>query len=233
MTTETTPEKARELAERLGRLRAPYRIHYVVEARDALISLSDQVERLNKAAEPWADYHGDLPDYDHPFRCVFESGIQYAVELLAKSLNVDDYEICEGTEEFDGDLSGTLFNIVLAAMPKDEDGDPYYPRELADQVERLTGEQCSCGEVAGEDPDCTLHGRNTLWGKENPDMPMFADHLTALTKERDALRGAVTKCRAQFDFYAREHRSANKLAKAETNQQFADLCDAALNKEAK
>lgn len=87
-------------------------------------------ELLARAVEPWADYHGDLPDYDHPLRCVFESGIQYAVELLAKELGVDDWTPCEGTEEFDGDLGGTLMNIVLAAMPKDEHGDPIYPRDL-------------------------------------------------------------------------------------------------------
>ena len=85
--------------------------------------------------EPWADHHGDLPDYDHPLRCVFESGIEYAVRLLAKTLDVEDYPVCDGTEEFDGDLGGTLLNIVLEAMPKDEDGDPIYPSELR---ERLT-----------------------------------------------------------------------------------------------
>ncbi len=138
MTTETTPEKARELAERLGRLRAPYRIHYVVDARDALLSLSDQVERL-------------------------------------------------------------------------------------------TGEQCSCGEVAGEDPDCTLHGRNTLWGKENPDMPMFADHLTALTKERDALREALTAMLGRYELYCGD----GDMPAGEHDKAAMTLARAALNKEAK
>jgi hypothetical protein len=88
-----------------------------------------------EAAKPWADYHGDLPDYDHPLRPVFESGIQYAVELLAKELGVEDWTPCDGTEEFDGDLGGTLMNIVLEAMPKDEHGDPIYPRDLPGNVE--------------------------------------------------------------------------------------------------
>jgi hypothetical protein len=43
------------------------------------------------------------------------------------------------------------------------------------------------------------------------------------------LREALSKCRDQFDFYAREHRSAQKFAKAETNQQFADMCSEALS----
>jgi hypothetical protein len=85
---------------------------------------------ITEMVKPWTDYHGDLPDYDHPLRCVYESGIQYAVELLAKELGVEDYAPCDGTEEFDGDLGGTLMNIVLEAMPKDEHGDPIYPKDL-------------------------------------------------------------------------------------------------------
>ncbi len=87
-------------------------------------------EAVEKLVEPWADYHGDLPDYDHPLRPVYESGIQYAVELLAKELGVTDWTPCDGTEEFDGDLGGTLTNIILEAMPKDKDGDPIHPRDL-------------------------------------------------------------------------------------------------------
>lgn len=92
-------------------------------------------EAIAKAARPWADFHGPLPDYDHPLRCVYESGVQYAVELLAKELDVTDYNICDGTEEFDGDLGGTLFNIVLAALPKDQHGDPLYPNEVLPAIE--------------------------------------------------------------------------------------------------
>lgn len=97
-------------------------------------------ESISGAVEPFKNFHGDLPDYDHPLRCVYESGIQYAVELLAKQLGVEHYDICDGTEEFDGDLGGTLMNIVLAAMPKDQDGDPIYPFELAELLaERAKG----------------------------------------------------------------------------------------------
>ena len=71
-------------------------------------------EDISEIVAPWADFHGELPDYDHPLRCVFESGVQYAVELLAKELDVTDWQICEGTEEFDGDLGGTLMNSAPA-----------------------------------------------------------------------------------------------------------------------
>jgi len=102
-----------------------------VVARHRLASVSSaSAEAVTEAAKPWADYHGDLPDYDHPLRPVFESGIQYTVELLAKQLDVAEWVPCDGTEEFDGDLGGTLMNIVLEAMPKDEHGDAIWPRDL-------------------------------------------------------------------------------------------------------
>ena len=94
-------------------------------------------DRLTNAAKPWADFSGALPDYDHPLRCVYESGIQYAVNLLANVLKVDDYDVCDGSEEFDGDLGGTMFNIVLAAMPKDQHGDPMHPSEVRDAYSAL------------------------------------------------------------------------------------------------
>lgn len=99
---------------------------------------------VEKVAKPWAHFDGDLPDWGHPLRCVYESGIQYAVNLLAKVLKVDDYEVCDGTEEFDGDLGGTMFNIVLAAMPNDEHGDPMHPSEVRAAIAAM---QPRSGEV--------------------------------------------------------------------------------------
>lgn len=29
--------------------------------------------------------------------------------------------------------------------------------------------ECTCGEVCGEDPNCDLHGRDTVWALENPE----------------------------------------------------------------
>jgi hypothetical protein len=90
---------------------------------EALTKRVAELEELEGALAPFANHHGDLPDYDHPLRPVYESGIQYAVELLAKTLGVEDWEICDGTEEFDGDLGGTLLNIVIKTWPTDKHGD--------------------------------------------------------------------------------------------------------------
>lgn len=96
-------------------------------------------DKIRELCAPWADHHGPLPEYDHPLACVFDSGVQYAVELLAKELGVEEYTPCEGTEEYDGDLGGTMMNIVLAAMPKDQHGDPIHPRDLKAPVEETNG----------------------------------------------------------------------------------------------
>jgi hypothetical protein len=89
----------------------------------ALAIVEGRLKAMEEALEPFANYHGDLPDYDNPLRPCYDSGIQYAVELLAKTLGVEDWEICDGTEEFDGDLAGTLLNIVTKTWPTDEHGD--------------------------------------------------------------------------------------------------------------
>lgn len=44
------------------------------------------------------------------------------------------------------------------------------------------------------------------------------------------LLAALTACRGQFDFYAREHRAAEKHEKAATNERFAFLATQAINK---
>lgn len=85
---------------------------------------------LRGLVEPWADHHGPLPDYDHPLSCVFDSGVQYAVELLAKELGVEDWTPCDGSEEYDGDLGGTMINIVCASLPTDEHGERMFPRDV-------------------------------------------------------------------------------------------------------
>lgn len=139
--SETEPERCGECG---GRTFA-----HMDRRASALGGVGEAERAVKEAAEPWADYHGDLPDYDHPMRPVYESGIQYAVELLAKMLGVEDYTPCDGTEDFDGDLGGTLMNIVLEAMPKDEHGDPIYPRDLAATLETRAAEIEGLREALG------------------------------------------------------------------------------------
>lgn len=123
--------------------------------------MQNEDHTLREAVQPWADFHGDLPDYDHPLRCVFESGVQYTVELLAKELGVDDWSTCDGTEEFDGDLGGTLMNIVLAAMPTDKHGDRIYPRDLRAALSATPTKEAACpadGNLLSEDGVCGFCG---------------------------------------------------------------------------
>jgi len=65
----------------------------------------------------------------------------------------------------------------------------------------------------------------------NPDGPAAIAHISALEAENLRLRYVVEKCRAQFGFYADEHRKAGKDEKAATNQAFADICADALTQQ--
>lgn len=114
--------------------------------------MSEIVERL---VEPWSSFHGELPEYDHPLRCVYESGIQYAVELLAKELGVAEWDVCDGTEEFDGDLGGTMMNIVCEALPKDKHGDRMWPSQVTDLIEQQAREIARLREAMEEIRDLT------------------------------------------------------------------------------
>jgi len=58
-----------------------------------------------------------------------------------------------------------------------------------------------------------------------------ATHNAALEAENVRLQYVVEKCRAQFSFYADEHRKAGKDEKAATNQAFADICAEALKQQ--
>jgi hypothetical protein len=141
--------KADALFERLGKradciAEAAMALELKVAAATRLVELLKERDEARNALEPYANYNGPLPDYDDPLRPVFESGIQYTVELLAKELGVEDWEVCDGTEEFDGDLGGTLLNIVIKTWPTDEHGDwldfrdPNVRDEARNRVEKLT-----------------------------------------------------------------------------------------------
>jgi hypothetical protein len=39
---------------------------------------------------------------------------------------------------------------------------------------------CSCMEIAGEDPRCIRHGKGTQWAKENPDLCEISERLTSM-----------------------------------------------------
>ena len=58
-------------------------IDRAVEAAQTATPPTEPAGEVEKVASPWANFDGDLPDWDHPLRCVYESGIQYAVNLLS------------------------------------------------------------------------------------------------------------------------------------------------------
>lgn len=61
----------------------------------------------------------------------------------------------------------------------------------ARQIAGLRGGQCSCAEIAGEDPRCIKHGEGTIWAKENPDLCLLSERLSDLATALDAYRRAL------------------------------------------
>lgn len=171
-----------------------------IAALQAVPAASTPVPDMVELLKPWADYHGDLPDYDHPLRPVFESGIQYAVELLAKVLRVEDWELCDGTEEFDGDLGGTLLNIVIKTWPEDEHGDWLDLRDPKVRAALQTVPAAS-GEVGMRE---------------------------ALTRCRDKFAEYVELHRAKLHSETGKLEADSINAKVARNQEMVDLCDTAL-----
>lgn len=85
------------------------------------------------------------------------------------------------------------------------------------------GVGCACGEIAGENLGCPLHGEGTLWAKENPDVCEIAERMAALSQTAPALsgggelrealdpddvRGILLRSAEQADVAARLHRGA-------------------------
>lgn len=67
---------------------------------------------LADACKPWEHCTGEPPEYDSPLHEVYCAGAEKAVSLLASALGVKQYTGADGSDSFDGDLGGTLANIV-------------------------------------------------------------------------------------------------------------------------
>lgn len=78
-----------------------------------------------------------------------------------------------------------------------------------------------CGE--GEWPESQLARVNIMdgFGEREANARLLAAAPTLLE--------ALLACREQFDFYAAEHRRAEKHEKAGTNEKFAFICSQAIN----
>ncbi|MER9912856.1 hypothetical protein NKJ71_19710 [Mesorhizobium sp. M0050] len=78
---------------------------------------------LEAICKPWEFGAGDPPDYDSPLTGVYEAGISYAFDQLAGMFNVKKYTGSDGAGTLEGDVAGTLQNILIAAGFVNADGD--------------------------------------------------------------------------------------------------------------
>lgn len=61
-----------------------------------------------------------MPDDDEDVR-TFDDGVQHTVLLLAKWLDAEGWEMCDGSEDYDTDLGNTLLSILAAKGLYDKD----------------------------------------------------------------------------------------------------------------
>lgn len=66
-----------------------------------------------EACKPWEHSVGEPPPWESPLHEVYSAGATKAAQLLADLLGVKQYTDADGSESFDGDLLGTLRNIII------------------------------------------------------------------------------------------------------------------------
>jgi hypothetical protein len=58
---------------------------------------------------------------------------------------------------------------------------------------------CSCMEIAGEDPRCIRHGKGTQWAKENPDLCEISERLTTMQAREATLIRVLERAAENFE----------------------------------
>lgn len=94
-----------------------------------------QGANIQRAYNEWSKAGNpcELPTNAHLER-VFQSGIEYALNLLSGKMGVSEYQWGDGSESVDGDVEITIDNIFREAGLADENGDVYTPLELAQKL---------------------------------------------------------------------------------------------------
>lgn len=158
---------------------------------------------------------------------MFSRNEDYYCDLLdqiAAHLGIDAFTADDGSV-YDSPVRAKLPDLVKARTPGVHPEQPVGEVEpFGYWVEHVLAEPVFLRPPAYI-PDGVNYKSTPLY-RHPPATPPLA--APAGVDEVERLREVIKHCRAQFDFYAREHRSAKKFAKAETNQQFADICSDAL-----
>ena len=64
----------------------------------------------------------------------------FCIETLAKALDVDDWQIADGSEEWHGDVAGTIYNVLKAGRVYDEEDGRVARLEVAHPPAAVAGE---------------------------------------------------------------------------------------------
>ncbi|WP_299078639.1 hypothetical protein [uncultured Paraglaciecola sp.] len=83
-----------------------------------------QAASLQKSYDEWVQggRAAEGPDHEQ-LHLVFQYGIIYAVDMLAKKMKAGQYYHGDGSESLDGDLSITIDNVFRASGLAHENGD--------------------------------------------------------------------------------------------------------------
>ena len=85
----------------------------------------------------------------------------------------------------------TLCEAIEPALSTAREADAATIATLQADNGRLRGGQCSCAEIAGEDPRCIRHGEGTMWAKENPDLCEFSERYATLQAKVERMTEAA------------------------------------------
>ncbi|WP_028056292.1 hypothetical protein [Sphingobium bisphenolivorans] len=92
-----------------------------------------------------------------------DAAADFCIQTLAKALDVDDWQQADGSETWDGDVAGTIYNVLVAArVYDDEDGrvarlDP----ALSSPPQAVTCAGCE-GRPTPENNPCAVCGKQAV-----------------------------------------------------------------------
>lgn len=83
--------------------------------------MSQDENAVREACKPWKYGVGDPPDYGSPMMGPYSAGVTYAIQMLADLTGAKDYVGADGSESFEGDVRGTIMNVLKAAGLYDDE----------------------------------------------------------------------------------------------------------------
>lgn len=118
-----TPNPHRSVTDTAWAITEALRPFLAMQAARPTVDATLLSDVVKEACRPWEYCVGDPPEWDSPLGWVYDAGVSYALARLADVLGVSNYTPCDGSETYEGDVSGTAGNILRASHLVNGDGD--------------------------------------------------------------------------------------------------------------